>query len=273
LTRLFNETFIEIREGDVTRPPSLAGALLGVDTVVQCVQFPGFPVEAPRAGRTFLEVDARGTATLVAAARQAGVRKFVYVSGVGADAEAEQVWFRAKGIAERAVVESRLEFSVVRPSWTYGPGDSSLNRFVDLIRYVPLAFPQIGPGTQEINPVFIEDVAVLLAECVTSSRGDGATIEIGGRRTMTIDEIIRTTMRAVGREKPIVHVPLALAKIGGAVLEWFPGQLLSAEAVEFVTQSAIADLCELDRLFPGRELTSLPDALATYLPRAARNTA
>lgn len=256
---------VEIREGDVTRPESLPQALTGVDTVVQSVQFPGFPVEAPSRKRTFLEVDARGTETLVAAARAAGVRKFVYVSGVGADADSERVWFRAKGIAERSVAGSGLAYTIVRPSWTYGPGDSSLNRFVDLIRLVPLAFPQLGSGAQKINPVFIDDTARLVTECVMSSTADGATVEIGGRVIMTIDEIVAAAMRAIDRTKPIVHLPIGVANLGAAVLEVLPGQLLSRDAVAFVTQSAVADLSELDRLFPDFELATLPEALATYL--------
>lgn len=263
--RLSDGPSVDVREGDVTRPTTLKSALEGVETVVQCVQFPGFPVEAPSLGRTFMEVDARGTEALVAAAVEAGTRKVVYLSGVGADPDSSRTWFRAKGIAEAAVSSSGLDWSIVRPSWTYGPGDSSLNRFVDLIRRVPFAFPQLGPGRQEINPVFIDDVGRLVAACVTTTAGDGGKIEIGGRETMTIDAIIERTMKQIGVAKPIVHVPVELAQLGATVAELLPGQLLSRGAVEFVTQSAIADLTELDARFPDFELTPFENAIATYL--------
>jgi NADH dehydrogenase len=253
------------REGDVTRPETLAAPLEGVDTVVQCVQFPGFPVEAPGRGRTFVHVDAHGTEALVSAAREAGVRKFVYLSGVGADPLSDRPWFRAKGLAEQAVASSGLTFVIVRPSWTFGPGDSSLNRFAELIRLVPFVFPQIGAGEQRINPVFIDDVARLVTDAVDGDTADGATLEIGGRDVLTIDEIIQATMRVLDRVKPIVHVPVGCARAGARGLELLPGQLLSRGAVDFITQSAIADLGELDRRFPGFELAGFEAAIASYM--------
>ena len=263
--RRFRGGRVELRQGDVTDPRTLPEALAGIDTVVQCVQFPGFPVERPSAGRTFMDVDAAGTRAVVEAAVKAGVRKIVYLSGVGADIESDRTWYRAKGIAEAAVRESGLRYVIVRPSWTYGPGDRSLNRFVGLMRTIPLVFPQLGPGSQRINPVYVDDVARLVVEALEGDGADGATIEIGGPDVLSMDEIVRATMRALDREKPIVHVPLGLARIAGAVLERFPGQLLSSEAVDFVVQSAVANLEELGRRFPDLRPRDLESALASYL--------
>jgi len=256
---------VEVRQGDVTDPASLRAALAGIDTVVQCVQFAGFPVERPSAGRTFLNVDAEGTRAVVRAAVEAGARKIVYLSGVGADIDSPRVWYRAKGIAEAAVRESGLRYAIIRPSWTYGPGDRSLNRFVGLIRAVPLVFPQLGPGTQRINPVHIDDVAQLVRIAVEEDRADGVAIEIGGPDVLTMDAIIRATMRALDREKPIVHIPVALAKVAGALLEAVPGQLLSRGAIDFVTQSAVANLELLSNRVPELRPRGLEAALTEYL--------
>lgn len=256
---------VELREGDVTDPRTLAGALAGIDTVVQCVQFPGFPVERPSAGRTFMDVDAAGTRAVVGAAVAAGARKIVYLSGVGADPGSDRPWYRAKGIAEAAVRDSGLRHVVIRPSWTYGPGDRSLNRFVGLIHGFPLVFPQLGSGSQRINPVYIDDVARLVVEAVEGDRADGATIEIGGPDILAMDDIVRAAMRVLDREKPIVHVPLGLARIAGSVLERFHGQLLSRSAVDFIVQSAVANLEELGRRFPDFRPRDLDSTLASYL--------
>jgi len=256
---------VEVRQGDVTDPGSLDRHFMDVDTVVQCVQFTGFPVEAPSRGLTFMGVDAAGTRAVVDAARGQGVRKIVYVSGVGADPHARQAWFRAKGLAEDSIRSSGLAFAIVRPSWTYGPGDRSLNRFVRMLRVLPGIFPQLGPGDQRLNPVFIEDVAWLVAEAATGDILDGETVEIGGPRILTLDDIIRIAMRVTGREKPIVHAPLAAARLAGFLLEFVPGQILSRDAVAFVTQSAIAESGEIGRLFPGHRTRSLEEMLPRYL--------
>src|SRR5579884_3205679 len=70
---------VEVREGDARDADSLRRAVAGVDTVISCMQFPNFPVENPRKGFTFEEVDARGNARLVAAAKEAGATAYVYL--------------------------------------------------------------------------------------------------------------------------------------------------------------------------------------------------
>jgi uncharacterized protein YbjT (DUF2867 family) len=222
-------------------------------------------VERPAAGRTFMAVDADGTRAVAAAAAEAGARKIVYLSGVGADIDSDRPWYRAKGIAEAAVRDSGLRYVLIRPSWTYGPGDRSLNRFLGLIRGIPLVFPQLGSGSQRINPVHIDDVARLVAEAVEGDRADGATIEIGGPDVLSLDDIVRAAMRALGREKPIVHIPLPLARFAGLLLERVPGQLLSRDAVDFIAQSAVANLEELATRFPELRPRDLESALASYL--------
>jgi uncharacterized protein YbjT (DUF2867 family) len=126
-------------------------------------------------------------------------------------------------------------------------------------------FPQLGPGTQSINPVHIDDVARLVRIAVEEDRADGTAIEIGGPDVLTMDAIIRATMRALGREKPIVHIPVGLAKIAGVVLEAVPGQLLSRGAIDFVTQSAVANLEALSDRVPELRPRTLEAALAEYL--------
>lgn len=263
--RRFPSLDVEARGGDVRNPDSLPSALAGCEAVVQCVQFPGFPVEAPSRGRTFMEVDGRGTENLARAASQAGVRKIVYLSGVGADSEADEPWYRAKAVAERAVWESGMRGVVVRPSWVYGPEDDSLNRFAAIIRGVPLVFTQLGPGDQRINPVFVEDVARLVVGALEGRSADGRVIEIGGPTIFTMDGIIRIVMEALGRRKRILHIPMEVALFGGGLLELLPGQLLSRDAVRFVSQEAVADNTALRECFPSLDLTPMTEALGTYM--------
>lgn len=263
--RRFAGRDVEARRGDVTDPSTLAPAVAGADVLIQCVQFPGYPVEDPRRGRTFLRVDAEGTRNLVSAAEATGVGKLVYLSGVGADASATESWFRAKGMAEAVVRDARPTGIIVRPSWVYGPEDRSLNRFAAILRWVPFAFPQLGDGSQRINPVFVGDLAELVVRSVLEETANGATIEIGGPVTYTMDMIVRLLMEAMDREKPIVHLPVEPARIGASLAELLPGRPFSRDAVRFVTQGAVADLSVLRRLFPTLDLTPMPRALARYV--------
>ena len=79
---------------DVGHPASLRAAFEGAAAVVNCVQFTNYPIENARKGRTFDEVDRKGTEAQVHAAKDAGVVRFLYSSGAGADPRGAKHWFR-----------------------------------------------------------------------------------------------------------------------------------------------------------------------------------
>ncbi len=255
---------IALRAGDVTKPASLSKAMEGVDTAVFSVQFQGYPVEDPRRGRTFMDVDALGTSHFVDAAVDAGVQKVVYVSGVGADPAAERIWYRAKGYAEASVRACGLRWVILRPSWVYGPGDRSLNRLLAVIRHMPLVFPQLGSGSGRITPVFVPDFARVARDTILGSRADGRILEIGGPEVLNLDEIVRIAMGVLGVRRRIVHIPLPLVKLASAVLELLPGQAFSRAAVDFATQDGVADLTRTSTLFPEFDPHPLEAGLRKY---------
>src|SRR5215213_2266734 len=158
---------VEVRAGDARDAESLRRAVQGVTTVISAMQFPNFPMENPKKGFTFEEVDARGNERLVTAARDAGATTYVYLSGAGAAADADKHWFRAKWQAEQAIQGSGMRYTIFRPSWVYGPEDNALNRFVKLARVLPFV-PVVGDGKQRMQPVFVADVARCVVESLTN---------------------------------------------------------------------------------------------------------
>ncbi len=259
---------VRLVEGDVLRPESLTGAVAGAATVVQALTFPTFPVQKPSKGFTFEEFEHHGTERLVRAAEAAGVRRYVYVSGAGAAPDAGKVWHRAKWAGERAVLGSSMSACVLRPSWVYGPGDRALNRFLAFAKRGP-AVPVIGDGSQRVQPVFVDDVAEVVARAAVPD-GPTGVFEVGGPDVMTMNDVLRAALRALGRPgKRLVHVPAVLPKAAGAVVRVLPKPPLSPDAVDFATGDALADTSGLLGAFPGLHLRTLDEGLATYLrPRA-----
>lgn len=248
-------TSVHLVTGDVLRPHTLPAAFAGVQCVVNAVQFPGYPVEAPKRGLTFDRYDRVGTEEQVRIAREAGVPRFVYVSGVGADPGSAKPWYRAKGLAEAAIRRSGLSWTIVRPSWAYGPADNSLNRFVAIARRVPV-MPVVGDGRQRLMPVHVEDVARVVAEAATQPAGgstDARVLEVGGPETLTMDQVLATMLDAMGLRRRMVHVPEQLPRLAGAVLAAaLPRPPLNGPAVEFLTADAVAELTAL------REVMDVP---------------
>ena len=255
---------IELRQGDVRDPAGLESATHGIDVIVGCQQFPNSPIENKGRAQTFEAVDAIGTENLVRAAKAAGVKRYVYLSGAGASPDAPQHWFRAKWRAETAVRESGLLYTIFRPSWIFGPEDKALNRFVAMSRFLPFV-PLIGnPGKQRVQPVFVDDVGRAVAEALVHPTADNQVFEIGGPEVLTMKDVVATALEASGRRRLLLSAPRPLMKVAASVLQFMPGRPLTPDAVDFITMDALADPTRAE-LTLGIKMTPLRQALATYL--------
>ena len=247
-------------KGDVTDPSSLTGALEGAGAVVNAVQFPNHPIEVPRRGLTYDRYDRQGTENLLSEAKRAGVQRFVYISGAGADVTSDKTWYRAKGLAERAIADSGLEWSVLRPSWAYGPEDKALNKFVGMARFSPV-IPRLGLAPQRVQPVHVDDIALSVRR-IFERWDSGRAYEIGGPDVMTMEDIIRTLLEVMGLKRAIVAVPLPLAKAGTAPLIVLPKPPMTPQGIDFAVQDGIVDTSLLEK-----ELDVHPVPLAEGLAR------
>jgi len=264
VSKRFPDLTVEAREGDVTEPSSLVNAFEGVETVINCVQFPNSPIENKAKGWTFENIDHQGTVNQLNAAKQTGVSRFVYVSGVGASADAEQHWFVSKWKAEEALRQGGVTHVILRPTWVYGPEDAALNRFLGFARWLPF-IPQFGDGKQEMQPIFVEDLARILADAAEKGAADNQTFEAGGPEGMPMDDVIKTALDVAAKSRPILHQPAGLGKFMATFLQVLPGPPLTPDAIEFITNEAVADNSDLERVFAPR-LTPLREGLSTYLP-------
>ncbi|HEY8439029.1 MAG TPA: NAD(P)H-binding protein [Candidatus Limnocylindrales bacterium] len=254
---------VAIRTADVRTGDGLNAALDGVDAVVIALAFRNSPIEAPRKHQTFAEVDAGGTERITAAAVRAGVRRLVYISGAGAAPDAARHWFRAKWRAEEAIRRSGLTWTIIRPTWIYGPRDVSLNRFLGFARRL-FAVPMTNTGSQLLAPVFIDDAAALAADSLVADAATDQVFELGGPQAMRMRDVIATALRVAGLRRPIVPGPTPLIKLVAIPLSWLPTPILTPDAVDFINQPATVDLEPLLAGMP-RRLTSLEAGLATYL--------
>src|SRR5258708_13526090 len=166
---------VELAEGDVTDPESLREAFAGVDTVVHLVAI----IKGSRGA--FERIMVQGSRNVVTAAREAGVRRFVLASALGLDERSRNAvpYFAAKWEMERAVKEAGLEHVIFRPSFIFGKDGGVLPTFVRLARFAPVA-PIVGPGTQRLQPIWVEDVAEYYAAAIHLPAPANPTFHLGG---------------------------------------------------------------------------------------------
>ncbi|MDB5107715.1 MAG: putative NADH-ubiquinone oxidoreductase [Candidatus Binatus sp.] len=231
---------VDFVRADIAQSASLKDALQGADVLVDTIQFDGYPVEDSSRGQTFERVDYGGVIALIAAGKEAGSPKFIYISGAAADEKSAHPGFRAKGRAERAIRESGLTYTIFRPSLVYGPEDKVVNGLARALKFAPV-FGVPGTGKQKVQPVLVDD----LAACVMLSvlgRGRDATYEIGGPDLMTFDEMMRIIMYASGHRRPLFHIPENIMRAVGGLAEKLPKPLFSRDAVTFVTADNACDI-------------------------------
>jgi uncharacterized protein YbjT (DUF2867 family) len=207
----------ELVEGDVTDPASLRGAFTGVDAVVHLVAI----IRGSRPD--FERVMAQGTRNVVAAAKEAGIRRFVLASALGLDERTKDTvpYFAAKWEMERAVKESGLEHVILRPSFVFGKDGGVLPTFVRLARLAPVT-PIVGPGTQRLQPIWVEDVAEYYSQSVDLPAAANRTFEVGGPDAPTWNEFWDRLKRVLGVHRPSIHMPISVLRVQAALTERLP---------------------------------------------------
>jgi NADH dehydrogenase len=208
----------ELVQGDVTEPASLTAALDGVDAVVHLVAIiKGAPAD-------FERVMAQGTRNVVAAAKAAGVRRFVLASALGLDERSKDAvpYYAAKWEMERAVKESGLEHVIFRPSFVFGRDGGVLPTFVRLARFAPVT-PIVGPGTQRLQPIWVEDLAEYYVRAIDEPAAANRMFELGGPDAPTWNEFWERLKRVLGSRRPSLHIPFGLMRVQAALTERLPG--------------------------------------------------
>jgi uncharacterized protein YbjT (DUF2867 family) len=222
---------VQIALGDLTDPPSFRNAMRGVDTVVHLA---ASTRDQPRG--SIEELAAIATWRMVEAAQRAGVKRFVFFSALGASEHHRARLFRAKALAEQAVREADLHSIVIAPSLVYAPGDRWL-RMLERLSLLPM-MPVSGRGRAVCQPIWAEDVADFVMATLrngnsgsqaSQGQANGASAsneryELAGPETLTYDDIIRSALHSLHRERALAHIPTPLVSRALRLLERLAGE-------------------------------------------------
>jgi NADH dehydrogenase len=210
----------ELVQGDMTDAESLRRAVEGSDAVVHLV--------AIRQGRAeqFRSVMEQGTRDLVAAARDAGLRRFVLMSALGTSEETKDLvpYYRAKWEQEQMLRASGLEHVIFRPSFVFARDGGILPTFRKLARLTPVT-PIIGSGRQRIQPIWIDDVAAYFAASVDLGEAANRVFDLGGPDVVSWNEFWVRLKKTLGLRRPSVHVPTGLMRANALLTERLPGNI------------------------------------------------
>lgn len=206
---------VVIRQGDVTRPDTLPGAVAGVDAVIHLVAIP----RDYRGGADLRLVNTEGTRAVVAAMEAGGVRRLIHMGAMGVEDDPKLHYASSKAKAEALVQASDLDWTILKPSLQFGPGDGFFNIVADLVRLSPGIVPVPGDGRSRFQPIHVADVARVATASLADPSTVGQAFELGGPRYWTYREITQEVLSAMGKRRLIIPMPVPLISLVARVSE------------------------------------------------------
>ncbi len=243
--------------GDVTTysVDQLAELMKKQDAVIHLV---GIIIEKGTPG--FGAVHVEGTRRMVAAAEQAGVRRFAHMSALGTKENAVSRYHKTKFAAEQFVRESDLDWTIFRPSIVFGENDEFLNTFADIARLAPV-LPLIGSGKGKLQPIWVEDVCRCFMECLHMPNTVGRTYNVGGDTAYALKDILAMLAAAMGKKRMFLRLPMPIARLQAKAFNLLPMKPpFTEDQITMLEEDNVCDPAPLKETFGFK-----PRALEDYL--------
>ncbi|MCK9388192.1 MAG: complex I NDUFA9 subunit family protein [Sulfuritalea sp.] len=249
-----------IIEADVHDPATLARLMTGQDAVISLVGVLKGGEGEPY-GKGFARAHVELPQKIAAAARTAGVRRVLHVSALKAAVDAPSGYLRSKAAGEAVLREAGLDLTLFRPSVIFGAGDSFLTLFARLARIAPF-FPLAGANAR-FQPVWVEDVAAVVADSLLRPETIGATYDLCGPTQYNLRELVSYAVAVAGHPRLVIGLPEAVAWLQAWAMEFIPNGPMTRDNIRSMR---VASVCDVGCTLPfGRVATPLEIVAPTYL--------
>ena len=221
---------------DVYDEAQLSERFRGKDVVVNLV---GILNERGFDGSGFRRAHTELTRVVLQAGRSAGVSRLLQVSALAAATGAPSHYLRTKGEAEKLVRDTApFDWTIFQPSVMFGPGDSFLNRFANLLAAVPVVFP-LARADARLQPVLVDDVIEAMLRCLRGGPTSRQTYQLGGPQVFTLREIVQLVAKLTGRRRWIIGLPNVLGRWQAFAMNFVPGRPFSSDKYRSLTVDSV----------------------------------
>jgi NADH dehydrogenase len=250
---------VDFAQGDTTNPTSLEAAVQGIDTIVHTAFITADHKQS--SGNQYEVTNVQGTANLIKAAKEAGVKRIIEISGLGTKPDKPGSYMQGRYLAEKMLKESGLAWTIIQPSVLFGKDAPFIKGLADLIRTSPIV-PLIGGGKVMFQPIYVEDVVTVIMQVLDDpARTNGKTYTIGGPAYYSFTQVIDALMHAMHKTRIKVPAPSSLVGLGSAVMEAImPKPPLTKAAMTLFSFDNTTDLNSVERDFG-----FTPISFTTYL--------
>ena len=258
---------VRVVTADIYDPATLRKLLDDADVAINLVGI--LNEKGHHRGRGFYTAHRDLTGAIVEACVDAGVPRFLQMSALKANAkDGPSDYLKSKGEAEALVrkAPAGLAWTIFQPSVVFGPEDSFINRFAQLLKLSPV-LPLARPIAR-FAPVYVGDVAEAFCSSIDKAATHGQTYQLCGPRVYSLRELVTYVRDQLGLKRMIVGLPDPLAKLQARIFDFVPGKPLSTDNLRSLMVHSICDSDGLAEL--GIEATPLEGIVPMYLSREGR---
>lgn len=218
---------VQIAQANVRNKASVEAAVRGADYVVNLV---GVLFES--GSQSFDKLHATGAGMIAEASAEAGVKKLVHLSAIGADAESSSKYAKSKAAGEAAILQNFPTAVIVRPSIIFGADDSFFNKFAKMAKSFGV-LPVIC-GETKFQPVYVGDVAEAITKIIGNDDVEGGVFEIGGPKVYSFRELLELVKKVTEQDAFLIPVPTQIAYFQAFFLGMLPNPMVTIDQIRLL---------------------------------------
>ena len=236
---------VEVAVSNLKDLRGVRSAMLDVDTVYHLAG-----VEWHGAHASLMDVDIQGTQVVSQVAAEAGVKRFFFLSHLGADRASAFPVLKAKAIAEENIRRSGVSHTIIRTALVYGLNDHFTSGLARLLNALPFFFLVPEEGNTLLQPVWVEDLVTCLVWALDNDLTINQTYSVGGPEYLTFNHIVQSVLEQIKLRRTLVHIfPPYLRALTVLFESVFPGMPVSVYWLDYLAVNRTCSLDALPRVF------------------------
>jgi NADH dehydrogenase len=191
---------VDVIIGDLRNQNLLSAALEGVTGIVNLAG-----IYHQNRENTFEDVHVNSLINMVAYAQDYGIQRFVHLSCLAATGLTQSAFLKSKWKSDQIVSQGDYYWTIIRPSWIFGDACFFDRWFQSSTQLLPI-IPMPGSGLNAVSPVFVDDLALAIADCIYMQETAGKTLELAGPKSYTLKQMYNFMLERMQMKKQIVNI-------------------------------------------------------------------
>ena len=167
-----------------------------------------------------------------------GIKKLIHISALGVKEKHNSKYIQSKLQGEKNIQENFKPSVILRPSIVFGPEDKFFNTFASIAQFSPF-LPLVGGGKTKFAPIYVGDVAKVIAKAIELNNSEPKIYELGGPKNYSFKELMEILLTEIKKKRLLIPIPFGVARFQSYFLQMMPNPLLTPDQVELLKHNNI----------------------------------